>query len=83
MRLISSSRRHTLSSLTAGARGIVHEVRRAAGIETDRLTALGVTSGARVIVLQTFPGIVFCCDQTELAVERSVAATILIELADE
>jgi hypothetical protein len=44
---------------------------------------LGVTSGARVIVLQTFAGIVFCCDQTEIAVERAVADTILVELADE
>ena len=83
MRLISGSKRYALSSLAAGVQGIVHEVRRAAGSEADRLVALGVTSGARVIVLQTFPGIVFCCDQTEIAVERAVADTILIELADE
>jgi len=43
-----------------------------------RLLALGVTPGARITVLQTFPGIVFLCDQTELAVERDVARTILV-----
>jgi len=29
-------------------------------------------------VLQTFPGIVFECDQTELAVERAVARSIFV-----
>jgi hypothetical protein len=31
-----------------------------------------------VTVLQTFPGIVFLCDQTELAVERGVAEAVLV-----
>lgn len=46
----------------------------------DRLVALGVTPGAPVRVLQTFPGFVFMCDQTELAIEPAVAGAILIEL---
>jgi hypothetical protein len=29
-------------------------------------------------MLQTLPGVVFLCDQTELAVERSVADAILV-----
>jgi Fe2+ transport system protein FeoA len=41
---------------------------------------LGVTPGAAIRVLQTFPGIVFECDQTEMAVEREVARAILIEV---
>ena len=41
---------------------------------------MGVSSGATIVVLQTFPGIVFECDQTELAVERTVARSILVEL---
>lgn len=45
----------------------------------ERLAALGVTPGAPIRVLQTFPGIVFECDQTEVAVERTVARAILIE----
>jgi Fe2+ transport system protein FeoA len=46
----------------------------------DRLLSLGVTPGAGVVVLQTFPGIVFLCDQTELAVERSVVSSIRVRL---
>jgi Fe2+ transport system protein FeoA len=46
----------------------------------ERLAAMGVTPGATVTVLQTFPGVVFECDQTELAVERLVARSILVEL---
>jgi DtxR family Mn-dependent transcriptional regulator len=51
------------------------------GDRVDRLVAFGVTPGAPVTVLQTFPGVVFLCDQTELAVERSVAESIVIEVA--
>jgi len=72
-----------LSSLPAGARGTVHRVQASAGDRVDRLVALGVTSGAPITVLQTFPGIVFLCDQTELAVERTVGDGILVKTAEE
>ena len=59
--------------------GLVVDVRAASyGGRADRLLAMGVTPGARVTMLQRFPGIVFLCDQTELAVERAVADCILI-----
>jgi Fe2+ transport system protein FeoA len=58
--------------------GVVVEVRAASNGRADRLLAMGVTPGARVTMLQRFPGIVFQCDQTELAVERAVADCILI-----
>jgi Fe2+ transport system protein FeoA len=45
---------------------------------TDRLLALGVTPGAQVVALQTFPGFVVLCDQTELTVECVVADAILV-----
>ena len=48
----------------------------------DRLVALGVTPGVSVTVLQIFPGIVFLCDQTELVVERGVAAAIHVRRED-
>lgn len=67
-----------MSSLREGARGVVVDVRADAEGRADRLLALGVTPGARVTVLQTFPGIVLLCDQTELAVERQVADAILV-----
>ena len=69
-----------LSLLRPGARGRISRVTRDLTGRTERLAALGVTRGAEVRVLQTFPGIVFECDQTELAVERGVARSILVEL---
>lgn len=47
----------------------------------DRLAAVGVTPGAPLTVLQRFPGIVFQCDQTELAVEPQIAGAILVQIA--
>lgn len=83
MRLVSSSKGvRALSALPAGARGTVHRVRPHGVDGGDRLLALGVTPGAPVTVLQTFPGIVFLCDQTELAVERAVADTILVSVPE-
>lgn len=75
----------SLSSMRAGVRGEIVEVRAHAGGRpggTDRLLALGVTPGARVTVLQTFPGVVFLCDQTELAVERGVADAVLVRVQE-
>ena len=68
----------SLAAMREGARGVVVEVRSTDDGRVDRLLGLGVTPGARVAVLQTFPGIVFLCDQTELAVERGVAASIIV-----
>ncbi len=67
-----------LSQLPAGSRARVVKIVRDLTGRAERLAALGVTPGASVRVLQTFPGIVFECDQTELAVERSVARSILV-----
>jgi Fe2+ transport system protein FeoA len=78
----SSSAVKALSTLGEGARGVVVEVRPSIDGRADRLLALGVTPGAKVIVLQTFPGIVFLCDQTELAVERHVADSVLVRLEE-
>ena len=71
---------HALSALRPGTRGRVAWVARDLTGRTERLAALGVSAGATVRLLQTFPGIVFECDQTELAVERGVARSILVEL---
>jgi Fe2+ transport system protein FeoA len=72
-----------LASLTVGTRGVVVRVHPDGEGCADRLHALGVTPGARVLVLQTFPGIVFQCDQTEIAVEPMVAAQVLVAVDDE
>ncbi len=68
-----------LSALRAGARGRVARVTRDLTPRAERLAAMGVSPGASIVVLQTFPGIVFACDQTELAIERQVARSIWIE----
>jgi DtxR family Mn-dependent transcriptional regulator len=67
-----------LAALEPGTKGRVVRVIRDLTGRADRLAALGVTPGAVVRVVQTFPGIVFECDQTELAVERAVARAILV-----
>jgi DtxR family Mn-dependent transcriptional regulator len=67
-----------LSKLEAGAAGRIVRVMRDLTARAERLAALGVSPGASVRVLQTFPGIVFECDQTELAIERAVARSILV-----
>jgi Fe2+ transport system protein FeoA len=72
-----------LASLAAGTRGVVVRVHPDREGCADRLQALGVTPGARLLVLQTFPGIVFQCDQTEIAVEPMVAASVLVAVDDE
>jgi Fe2+ transport system protein FeoA len=72
-----------LPTLAAGASGTVQRVVGHHADRLDRLQALGVTPGAAVVVLQTSPGIVFRCDQTELAIERAVAEAILVACAEE
>jgi Fe2+ transport system protein FeoA len=78
----SSNGVYPLCDLREGMRGVVVEVRASADGRADRLLALGVTPGARVTMLQTFPGVVFLCDQTELAVERIVAGSIIVRLEE-
>jgi Fe2+ transport system protein FeoA len=76
----SSDIPRSLASLRAGARGRVVTVDRGNVSRADRLAALGVTPGAAVTVLQTFPGVVFLCDHTEVAIETAVAASIFVEI---
>ena len=74
----SSRRTRPLAALPEGARGVIVDVQTHSDARAGRLLALGVTPGARITVLQPFPGIVFLCDQTELAVERGVAESIIV-----
>ena len=80
--VFSSDGVRPLSMLERGARGTIVEVRPRRGHRAERLLALGVTVGASATVLQSFPGVVFLCDQTELAVERGVADMIFVELVE-
>jgi Fe2+ transport system protein FeoA len=79
MRLaFSSDSCRALSTLAPGDTGVIVRVESGDAHRIDRLLALGVTPGAAITVLQTCPGVVFLCDQTELAVEYAVAAAILV-----
>ncbi len=80
---VSKISSHPLASLKPGSRGRIVRVARDLTSRAERLAALGVSAGATVHVLQTFPGIVFECDQTELAVERTVARSIFVEVEAE
>jgi len=62
----SSDRLRPLSSLTVDERAVVADVHAHEAGRAERLLAMGVTPGAAVTMLQTFPGVVFLCDQTEL-----------------
>jgi Fe2+ transport system protein FeoA len=73
---------NSLARLRPGASGRIVRVARDLTGRAERLAALGVTAGASVRVLQTFPGIVFECDQTELAIERAVARSILVDVQE-
>ena len=74
------SRGVSLAKLNPGTRGRIAHVARDLTGRAERLGVLGVTPGAAIRVLQTFPGIVFECDQTEMAVEREVARAILVDV---
>ena len=74
----SSDRLRPLSSLAVDESAVVADVHAHEAGRAERLLAMGVTPGAAVTMLQTFPGVVFLCDQTELAVERCVADAILV-----
>ena len=76
----ASERARRLASLHVGARGVVVRVLTGRRDRVERLVALGVTPGARVRVLQRFPGFVFECDETEVAVEPAVARVILVDV---
>jgi Fe2+ transport system protein FeoA len=76
--LTFTSRTVPLSALPVGKHALVHGVSDPENARVERLLSLGITAGAIVTMLQTFPGVVFYCDQTELAVERAVADAILV-----
>ena len=79
MRLaFSSDGLRPLSSLAVDERAVVADVHADDAGRAERLLSLGVTPGAAVTMLQKLPGVVFLCDQTELAVERIVADAILV-----
>jgi Fe2+ transport system protein FeoA len=69
-----------LSALVSGQRARVVRVVAADPRCARCLAAFGVNPGTSLTVLQTFPGMIFRCDETEFAIEREVARSILVEV---
>ena len=69
-----------LSALVTGQRARVLRVLAHDSSSAERLAAFGVTPGAALTVLQTFPGMIFQCDETEFAIEPDVARSIVVEV---
>ena len=69
-----------LSALVSGQHARVVRVLSHNAATAERLAAFGVTPGARLTVLQTFPGMIFQCDETEFAIEPDVARSIVVEV---
>lgn len=75
-----AARLRRLTAVSPGTRGVVRDLAGGDPAERARLVALGVTPGAPVTVLQTFPTLVIRCDEAELALEPRVARQVLVEL---
>lgn len=69
-----------LATLASGQRARVLRVLAHDGAVAQRLSAFGVTPGVSLTVLQTFPGVIFRCDETEFAIEPDVARSIVVEV---
>lgn len=80
MRITSFIHGLRLSVLTSGQRARVVRVLAHDDASVQRLTAFGITPGTAVTVLQTFPGLIFQCDETEFAIEPDVARSIIVEV---
>ena len=80
MPIVTFDRGVRLSALVSGQRGRVVRVLAHDPACAHRLAACGITPGASLTVLQTFPGTVFQCDETEFAIEADVARSILVDV---
>ncbi len=70
----------TLDHLHAGQSARIVELRSSNPARLDRLSAYGLVPGSVVRMEQRSPAIIFRVDETELSVERSVAADIVVTL---
>jgi Fe2+ transport system protein FeoA len=71
-----------LVTCRAGDRVIVGVIE-ASAARVDRLAALGIVPGVELRVQQTRPVVVVECDETVLALEREIAAEVVVVAASE
>ncbi len=67
-----------LHRLAPGERAQVVELRSQSPARLDRLGALGLLPGSWIVLQQLHPALVVRVGETELSVDRSVAAEILV-----
>lgn len=67
-----------LSALRPGQRGTVSCLESPGSVPTAKLLALGVLPGARVVLLQRYPGYVFRMGHSEVAVDAELARRIRV-----
>jgi ferrous iron transport protein A len=71
-----------LGDLPSGRKGIVRRLR-GGGALTSRLTAMGISLGAELVVVQNFGQIIIKVRNTRVALGRGEAAHIRVEAIDE
>lgn len=69
-----------LHRVAPGARVQVIEMRSTRAARLDRLAALGLLPGSWVTVLQRHPALVVRVGESEISLDREVAAEILVRL---
>ena len=67
-----------LSDLGAGKWGEVVSIDTDRKTRTERLSAMGLTPGSRLIVKQKFPSIIIAVGETEIALDRAITQDIQV-----
>jgi len=71
-----------LADLSPGASGRIAYIHTRERGTLEKLIAMGALPGAEVSVVQTFPSYVFQVGQTQVAVDRQIAESIYVRLAE-
>jgi Fe2+ transport system protein FeoA len=77
---MENAARGTLRELKAGQKGKVVGLLGANPTHLQKMMALGVLPGEKVEVLQTFPTYVIRVGYTQMALDRSLAAIVEVEM---
>jgi len=73
----------SLAEMQAGERGIIAYLSSRQSDTVQKLMALGALPGAPISIIQTFPSVVFQINQTQMAVDMSLAGDIYVRRAGE
>ena len=68
-----------LTELATGSSGMIGRVEPTDEGSLLKLMSLGILPGTRVLLLQRFPSYIFRAGQTEISLDRQLAAQVLVE----